>query len=201
MKTLPYNIIIYYSRTYLMVSRKRSLRKRGSKKRQNKSCHWEQKGCQSGGGSMTGGWPWGPSDAQVSTGGSASSGTPIAINGNHYPLNTANPMAPPQNSNHQAEQGLIGGKRKRLSRGRGGGSRGGRRGRGRGRTSSRRRGRKYIGEQHGGMSQYMPETINTAIRSGAGIPSSVVNTLQGASTGYRNPDPIVQPIGQPLSYS
>jgi hypothetical protein len=199
MKTPPYNIIIYYSITYLMVSRKRSLRKRGSKKRQHKSCHWEQKGCQSGGGS---GWPWGISDAQVSTGGSG--GTPIAINGNHYPLNTANPMAPPQNSNHQAEQGFIGGNRKRLSRGRGrggsgSGSRGGRRGRGR--TSRRRRGRKYIGEQHGGMAQYMPETINTAIRSGTGIPSMFVNSLQGASTGYRNPDPIVQPIGQPLSYS
>lgn len=146
---------------------------RGSRteKKHNK---WHQKGCQSGGGSVTGGWPWAPSDVHhTQTAGSA--GVPQAINGNHYSLNTAT-MAPPQSSNHLVERGQFGGtKKNRKSRG--------------------RRHRRFIGEQHGGMAQYLPEVANTGARGIAEIPAGAMNALQGASTPFRTSDPTIQPIG------
>jgi len=62
---------------------KKSAGKRGRRKSTEKKTHkWHQRGCQSqsqtGGGSMTGGTPWGPSDVQHQS-----------TNGNHYALNTA----------------------------------------------------------------------------------------------------------------
>lgn len=169
--------------------RKTSSRRRSNGSRNKKSRKWHQKGCQSGGGSMTGGWPWGASDVHPS-GGSGLTGTPSSINGNHYAFNSSNPMAPPQNSNHLVEKGMFGGRRKS--------SRVRDRGRGRGRS---RKHRKFIGEQRGGMAQYMPEVVNPAIRGTLGIPSSLSNTLQGASTGYRSADPTIQPIGQQIQLS
>jgi hypothetical protein len=182
-------------------------RKYKSRSQHKKSRKWRQKGCQSGGGSMTGGWAWGPSDVHANTGGGMSasaSGVPMSINGNHYALNTSGGMAPPQSSNHLVEKGMFGGRRRKSSsRGRVRSSRG--RGRGRGRSrgsrSRSRRHRKFIGEQHGGMAALMPETINSALRAAAESPSSVTSTLQGASTAFRTSDPTQQPIGQPIQLS
>ena len=154
---------------------------RGSRteKKHNK---WLQKGCQLGGGGVTGGWPWAPSDVHhTQTAGSAGSGgggVPQAINGNHYSLNTAT-MAPPQSSNHLVERGQFGGtKKNRKSR--------------RGRKIRHRR---FIGEQHGGMAQYLPEVANTTARSIVQMPAGAMNALQGASTPFRTSDPTIQPIG------
>jgi hypothetical protein len=111
----------------------------------------------------------------------------MSINGNHYALNTSSGgMAPPQSSNHLVEKGLFGGRRRKSSS------------RVRGRTRGTRRHRKFIGEQRGGMAALMPETINATLRETVGVPSYVANTLQGASTGFRSPDPTQQPIGQPV---
>jgi hypothetical protein len=179
-----------------MVSRK--YKSSRCKTQRKKSGRWRQKGCQSGGSSFTGGWSWGPSDVHANTGGGVSasaSGVPMSINGNHYALNTSGGMAPPQSSNHLVEKGQFGGRRRKYSsRGRVRGSRG----RGRGRVHRSRRGRKFIGEQRGGMAALMPETINTALRETVGVPSYVANTLQGASSGFRSADPTLQPIGQPI---
>jgi hypothetical protein len=141
---------------------KSSRRRRGDKKK-NGTHRWHQKGCQSGGGSMTGGWPWGPSDVQHSGGGGGVGGVspvPQSINGNHYSLNTTT-LAPPQSSNHLVEKGMFGG---------GAGTR--RRGRG-------RRHRKYIGEQHGGMAEYLPETANTSLRGITEIPARLQHAFGG----------------------
>lgn len=157
--------------------------RRSSSKKKNGTRKWHQKGCQSGGGSMTGGWPWGPSDVQhtgVGGGVGGVSPAPQSINGNHYSLNTTT-MAPPQSSNHLVEKGLFGGRS--------------RRGRGRGRG---RRHRKFIGEQHGGMAEYLPETANTSLRGVVETPASIFNALQGASTAFVTSNPTVQPIAQPI---
>jgi hypothetical protein len=159
--------------------RKSSRRARTDKKRTHK---WHQNGCQSGGGSMTGGWPWGPSDVQHIGGGGGIGGVspvPQSINGNHYPLNT-NTLAPPQSSNHLVEKGQYGGKRTRSAK------------------NHRRRHRKFIGEQHGGMAEYLPDVANTTLRIAAGAPQNITNALQGASTAFVSRDPTVQPIGQPV---
>ena len=148
-----------------------------TEKKHNK---WLQKGCQSGGGGVTGGWPWAPSDVHPQTAGSAEVGVPHSINGNHYSLNTAT-MAPAQSSNHLVERGQFGGTKKN--------------GRGRGRG---RRHRRYIGEQHGGMAEYLPEVANIGARGLAQIPASTMNALQGASTAFRTSDPTIQPIGQAI---
>jgi hypothetical protein len=159
--------------------RKSRSSKRASRteKKHNK---WLQKGCQSGGGGVTGGWPWAPSDVHPQTAGSAQVGVPQAINGNHYSLNTAT-TAPPQSSNHLVERGQFGGTKKNGP------------GRGRG-----RRHRRYIGEQYGGMAEYLPEVANIGARSVGQIPSSTINALQGASTAFRSSDPTIQPIGQAI---
>jgi hypothetical protein len=150
----------------------RSKRASRTGKKHNK---WHQKGCQSGGGSVTGGWPWAPSDVHhTQTAGAG--GVPAAINGNHYSLNTAT-MAPPQSSNHLVERGQFGGTKKH------------RKGRG-------RRHRRFVGEQHGGMAQYLPEVVNPGLRGLAEMPASTMNSIQGASTAFRTSDPTIQPIGQ-----
>lgn len=154
----------------------------GSDKKKNGTHKWHQKGCQSGGGSMTGGWPWGPSDVQHTGGGGGVGGVspvPQSINGNHYSLNTTT-LAPPQSSNHLVEKGMFGGSAGSRRRGRG------------------RRHRKYIGEQHGGMAEYLPETANTSLRGVTEIPASIATALQGDPTAFVTSNPTVQPIAQPV---
>ena len=161
--------------------RKSRSRNKRTEKKHNK---WLQRGCQSGGGSVTGGWPWAPSDVHPQTAGSGAASAavvvPHSINGNHYSLNTAT-MAPAQSSNHLVERGQFGGGSKKRTRGRSG-----------------RRHRRYIGEQHGGMAEYLPEVANTGARGLAQIPASTMNALQGASTAFRTSDPTIQPIGQAI---
>lgn len=158
-------------------SRRRQCKGGRSSRTQKKHNKWHQKGCQSGGGSVTGGWPWAPSDVHhTQTAGGAAAGVPQAINGNHYSLNTAT-MAPPQSSNHLVERGQFGGTKKH-KKGRG------------------RRHRRFVGEQHGGMAQYLPEVANTGLRGLAAMPASTMNAIQGASTASRSPDPTIQPIGK-----
>ena len=156
--------------------RKSSRRARTEKKKRTHK--WHQKGCQSGGGSMTGGWPWGPSDVQHQTAGSSvgAEQVPHSINGNHYALNTAT-LAPPQNSNHLAEKGQYGGKRARSV------------------NKRRRHHRRFIGEQHGGTAEFLPEVANSSVRGIVEVPASIANALQGASTAFKTSDPTVQPIG------
>jgi len=177
-------------------SKKYHRRRRSTSKKQSKNCKggrrsqrthdkkkthkWHQKGCQSGGGSMTGGWPWAPSDVHHQSAGTVTA-VPQSINGNHFALNTDR-MAPPQSSNHLVEKGMFGGRHKKSSN--------------KGRRS--RRHRRFIGEQHGGMAQYLPETANTTLRGVTETPAMIVNTLQGASTGFVSSNPMVQPIGEPI---
>lgn len=150
----------------------------GSDKKKNGTSKWHQKGCQSGGGSMTGGWPWSPSDVQHIGGGGGPGGmseVPQSINGNHYSLNTTT-MAPPQSSNHLVEKGMYGG-------------------------GSRRRGRRHrklFGEQRGGMAEYLPEAVNSSLRGVMETPASITNALQGDSTAFVTSNPTVQPIAQPV---
>jgi hypothetical protein len=168
--------------------RKSRSRNKRTEKKHNK---WLQRGCQSGGGGVTGGWPWAPSDVHPQTAGSGAATAavvvPHSINGNHYSLNTET-MAPAQSSNHLVEKGQFGGGSKKHTRGRG---------RGRG----RRRHHRYVGEQYGGMAEYLPEVANTSARGLVEIPASVMNSLQGASTAFRTSDPTVQPIGQAIQLS
>ena len=163
--------------------RKSSRRARTEKK---KTHRWHQKGCQSGGGSITGGWPWSPSDVQhIGTGGSAGgqSTVPQSINGNHYPVNTVT-LAPPQSSNHLVEKGQYGGKHRHSSK-----------------KARRRRHHRFLGEQHGGMAEYLPEVANISLRNAVQTPASITNALQGASTAFVSSDPTIQPIGQPVQLS
>ncbi len=157
--------------------RKSSKRARTVKKR--KTHKWHQKGCQSGGSSVVGGGSaWQASNVQHQTGGS---GTP---NGNHYALNTAI-SARAQSSNHLVEKGMFGGRSSRRRQGRKGDKRG-------------RKHRHFIGEQHGGMADYLPELANAEVRGITEIPSSMMNAIQGSSTAFKTSNPTVQPIGQPL---
>ena len=154
--------------------RKSSKRARTEKKR--KTHKWHQKGCQSGGSSVVGGSSaWQASNVQHQGGGAGAGGLP---NGNHYALNTAI-SAPAQSSNHLVEKGMFGGRR----------SKGSKRG---------RKHRRFIGEQHGGMAEYLPSIANAEVRGIAEVPSGMVNALQGASTAFKTSNPTVQPIGQPL---
>lgn len=166
--------------------RKSSKRARTEKKR--KTHKWHQKGCQSGGSSLVGGGSaWQASNVQHQSGGSGGdgSGTP---NGNHYALNTAI-SARAQSSNHLVEKGMFGGRRSRRRRdGRKGDKRG-------------RKHRHFIGEQRGGMADYLPEIANAEVRGITEIPSSMMNALQGSSTAFKTSDPTVQPIGQPIQLS
>jgi hypothetical protein len=83
-------------------------------------------------------------------------------------------MARPQSSNHLVETGQNGG----------------------GSKKRRRRHRRFIGEQHGGMAEYLPQVANSGLRGIAEMPASTMNSLQGASTAFRTSDPTIQPIGQ-----
>lgn len=155
-------------------------RSRTDKKR--KTHKWSQKGCQSGGSNLVGtGSAWHPSGMEHQTAGSASA---YANNsGNHFALNT-NTLAPPQSSNHLVEKGMFGGRRSR---------RHGRKGNKRGRKH-----RHFIGEQSGGMAEYLPLVANSGLRGVAEVPSSIVHAIQGPATAFRTSDPTIQPIGQPL---
>jgi hypothetical protein len=184
-------------------SSKKSVGKRGrsrcggrGKRTEKKSHKWHQRGCQSqtGGGSMTGGWAWGPSDVQHQSGGvgSGSGAVPQSINGNHYALNTAT-VAPPQASNaiverHAAAQ--TAGRRRRRSIGRG---------RGRGRRG--RKSRRIACQSGGGVMSLMPELPQVAGNSVLEVPSSIIHGIQGASTPFVSSSPTSQPIGQPIALS
>jgi hypothetical protein len=165
--------------------RKSSKRTRTEKKR--KTHKWYQKGCQSGGSSLVGGGSaWKASDVQHQSGGSGGSGSESnvgAVNGNHYALNTSI-SAPAQSSNHLVEKGMFGGRHTR---------RHGRKGNKRGRKH-----RHFIGEQRGGMADYLPEIANAEVRGIAEVPSSMVNAIQGSSTAFKTSNPTIQPIGQPI---
>jgi hypothetical protein len=167
---------------------RRSCSAGGTKKKKNITQKWYQKGCQSGGGSMTGGWPWGASDVHHTGSGGAPGGTllvPHSINGNHYPLNNTT-MSPPQSSNHLVEKGMFGGRSRSRSRSRS-------------RIHGRRgRGRRFIGEQSGGMAEYLPEPANSGLRGVMETPASIFNALQGDSTAFVTSNPTVQPISQPI---
>lgn len=163
--------------------RRSSKRARRTEKKR-KTHKWHQKGCQSGGSSLVGGGSaWQASNVQHQSGGSGGGVTP---NGNHYALNTAI-SAPAQSSNHLVEKGMFGGRRSR---------RYGRKGDKRGRKH-----RHFIGEQHGGMADYLPEIANAEVRGIAEIPASMMNSLQGSSTAFKTSDPTIQPIGQPIQLS
>jgi len=169
---------------------------RGGKRTEKKTHKWHQRGCQNqtGGGSMTGGWAWGPSDVQHQTAGGGGGGAPAlqSINGNHYALNTAT-VAPPQASNaiverHAAAQ-----------------TAGRRRGRGRGRSIGRgRRGsksRRIACQSGGGFMNLIPELPKVAGNSVLEVPTSIIHGIQGASTPAVSSSPTSQPIGQPVALS
>ena len=159
-----------------MSSRRGRGRGRGrDKKNKNGTRKWNQKG------SMTGGSPWGSSDVQHIGGGGGIGGmsqVPQSINGNHYPLNTTT-LNPPHNSNHDFEKLMFGGKKKHSQR-------------------RVRRHRKFIGEQRGGVAEYLPETANTSLRGITETPASIANALQGDPTAFVTSNPTVQPIAQPV---
>jgi hypothetical protein len=169
-------------------------RKRTEKKLKHK---WHQRGCQNqtGGGSMTGGWAWGPSDLHHQTAGSASGNDPVphSINGNHYAFN-ANTMAPPQASNAIVERHSAAQTAGRRRRGRG-------RGRGRGRSSKGKKGssRRISCQNGGGFADYLPEAIKPSVNTTLQIPGNIISGLQGPATASVSADPTSQPIGQPIT--
>lgn len=164
-------------------------RKKGRKhtKRNNVSLdekshlRWRQRGCQnqSGGGGMTGGFPWAastttPTQAPIPAAVSA------PINGNHYSFNS-NTQTPPLASNaiveaRQMSQQFIGGGRK------------GRKGR-----KQTKRTKSFV-YQKGGMTQYLPMSLSNTIRGMTDSVSGTFHNLQGNSTAYRLADPTIQPI-------
>jgi hypothetical protein len=85
-------------------------------------------------------------------------------------------MVPPQSSNHLVEKGMFGGRSRRRLRGH----------------------RRFIGEQSGGMAEYLPETVNTGLRGVMETPASIMNNLQGDSTAFVTSNPTVQPIAQSI---
>lgn len=159
--------------------------KRTEKKSRNR---WIQCGCQNqkGGGSMTGGWAWGPSDVHHQTGGS-SSGTPQSINGNHYALNNAT-LAPPQASNAIVERQNI--------------QSAGRRRRGRslkGKKKSGNRSRRIASQSGGGFLDLIPEILKPGVNTTLHTPQNIVSGLQGPATPAVSPDPTSQPIAKPIA--
>lgn len=174
---------------------------RGGKRTEKKSHKWHQRGCQSqtGGGSMTGGWAWGPSDVHHQTAGSGGGGggsdpVPHSINGNHYALNTAT-QAPPQASNAIVERhnmAQTAGRRRR---------RGPRRGRSGSkiRRKAARKSRRIACQNGGGFMEYMPELTKVSGNSALETPASIVHGLQGPSTAFVTSNPTSQPIGLPIA--
>lgn len=168
--------------------------RRNGRRTEKKSHKWHQRGCQNqtGGGSMTGGWAWGPSDVHHQTAG----GDPVphSINGNHYALNTAT-VTPPQASNAIVERHAAA---QTAGRRRG-------RGRGRGRSDSKirrkaaRKSRRIACQNGGGAMEYAPELAKITLNSALQTPSSIVHGLQGAATGFVSATPTSQPIGEPIA--
>ena len=176
-------------------------RRRSGKRTEKKSHKWHQRGCQSqtGGGSMTGGWAWGPSDVQHQTAGGAGGSEPVpqSINGNHYALNTAT-QAPPQASNAIVERRVAAQTAGRhRGRGRRHGHGRGRRSIGRGRRSSKSR--RIACQSGGGIMSLMPEIPQVAGNSVLEVPTSIIHGIQGASTPFVSSSPTSQPIGDPVS--
>jgi len=182
-----------------MVSRRNSKQKSVSKRRrgrrtEKKSHKWHQTGCQNqtGGGSMTGGWAWGPSDTHHQTAGSDI--VPHSINGNHYAFN-ASTMAPPQASNAIVERNnmaALSGGRRRRRRGRSGSKN-------RRRKSGTSKSRRIACQNGGGFMEYAPELAKGAGNSLLETPASIVNRLQGAATPFVSSSPTSQPIAQPIA--
>ncbi len=187
-------------------SSKKSVGKRRRSRRTEKKSHkWHQNGCQNqtGGGSMTGGWAWGPSDTHHQTAGSpaGSDVAPHSINGNHYAFN-ASTMAPPQASNAIVERNNMAqtAGRRRGRHGRRG------HGRGRGRSGSKNRRKSGAGKSRriacqngGGFMEYTPELAKGAGNSLLETPASIVSGLQGAATPFVSSSPTSQPIAQPIA--
>ena len=178
---------------------KRGRSRRSGKRTEKKSHKWHQRGCQSqtGGGSMTGGWAWGPSDVHHQTAGSpaGSDVAPHSINGNHYALNTAT-VAPPQASNaiverHAAAQ-TAGRRRRRRDRGRD--SKGSK-----SRRKAVRKSRRIACQNGGGFMEFLPELPRIAGNSALEAPSSIIHGLQGSATAFVSSNPTSQPIGQPIA--
>ena len=171
-------------------------RRRSGKRTEKKSHKWYQRGCQSqtGGGSMTGGWAWGPSDVQHQTAGSpaGSDPAPHSINGNHYALNTAT-VAPPQASNAIVERhnmAQTAGRRRGPRRGRSGSKI---------RRKAARKSRRIACQNGGGFMEYVPELTKIPGNSALETPASIVHGLQGPSTAFVTSNPTSQPIGQPIA--
>ena len=194
------------SRSYRTNKKSASKRARSSGRRkytEKKLKHrWTQRGCQNqkGGGSMTGGWAWGPSDVHAQTAGTGgNSPVPQSINGNHYALNT-NTLALPESSNAIVErQNTIAAAQsagRRRGRGRGLG-----RGRGRGRSlkGNKKNSRKLACQSGGGIMSSFPEIIKPAMNTTLQGPSNIVSGLQGPATAPVSADPTIQPIGQPIT--
>lgn len=186
-------------------SKKSTGKRRRSGRTEKKSHKWHQNGCQNqtGGGSMTGGWAWGPSDVHHQTAGSpaGSDVAPHSINGNHYAFN-ASTMAPPQASN-----AIVEGRNMAQTAGRRRGRRGHGRGRGRGRTGSKNRRKSVTGKSRriacqnggGGFMEYTPEVLRGGVNSLLETPASIVNGLQGSATPFVSSSPTSQPISQPIA--
>jgi hypothetical protein len=48
------------------------------------------------------------------------------------------------------------------------------------------------------MAEYLPQIANAQVRGVAEVPSSMVNSIQGAATAFKTSNPTIQPIGQPI---
>jgi len=187
-------------------SKKSSGKRRRGRRTEKKSHKWHQSGCQNqtGGGSMTGGWAWGPSDTHHQTAGSpaGSDVAPHSINGNHYAFN-ASTMAPPQASNAIVERhnmAQTAGRRRRRSR------LGRSRSRGRGRSGSKNRRKSATGKSRriacqngGGFMEYAPEFAKGAGNYLLETPASIVSGIQGSATPFVSSSPTSQPIAQPIA--
>ena len=153
--------------------RSRSSKRASRTGKKRKTYKWHQKGCQSGGSTLTGsGHVW---NANAVAGTGAGSASAHSGSANHYAPNTAT-LAPPQSSNHLVEKGFLGGSKR----------------------SSSRRHRRFIGEQQGGMANFLPEIPNLHARGMAELPASTINSLQGSSTAFKTSNPTIQPIGVPM---
>lgn len=176
------------SRTGSRESKKK--RKNTGKKRvkrtEKKHNKWFQRGCQNqtGGSSISGGWPANISDIQPTR--LDGDATPQAINGNHYVFN-ANTMPHPQASNALVERAnyvamsMSGGSKRRTSR------------------YHRRNKRQFrkgtkIACQTGGAAEYLPDVAANYLRGIVDAGSGFIHGLQGPPTPYISSDPTVQPI-------
>ena len=154
--------------------RSRSSKRSSRTGKKRKTYKWHQKGCQSGGSNLTGsGYAW---NANAASGLSAGSASAHSGSANHYAPNTST-LAPPQSSNHLLK-GFLGGSKRS--------------------SSSHRRHRRFIGEQQGGMANFLPEIPNLHARGMAELPSAAINSLQGDSTAFKTSNPTIQPIGVPM---